>query len=347
MEHPGAPTFTPVEVSGRVRVDFAVDPQSDDPIGRWLLTEGHLDEPPLRLVLDLLAADPDGGLVDLGAHLGSYSLPAAALGHPVIAIEAFPDAAALLRAAAAHNGLSRLRVFNAIAGDSPESRRVVPAGVGAQILSGDADRSGARMVPGLTVDDAIAQTGWDGVAVVKLDIEGWEAHALAGMERLLSSAEPPAMVIEINIPMLEFHGSSADAVIDILRGHGCRLFLIDRVDEGRLVEHPAAGVQVDGVAEYLACRSLPPGLAAWRFTPPFTADEVVDRLLTAGVDAHAPYRRHVARVIRELPPALAGHPELVGALRALELDQDDEVRAEASGREAVITEPQPVGSAAR
>jgi FkbM family methyltransferase len=52
--------------------------------------------------------------VDLGAHLGTFAIPAAQLGAQVVAVEGSPRNAAVLRAACEQNGLDNIEIVEAV-----------------------------------------------------------------------------------------------------------------------------------------------------------------------------------------------------------------------------------------
>ncbi len=68
-------------------------------------------------------------MLDLGTHVGTFTLAAAALGYEVIGVEASPQNAALLRAGLEHNAFRHVQLINAAVGDRPGtlefSRRAV------------------------------------------------------------------------------------------------------------------------------------------------------------------------------------------------------------------------------
>ena len=71
------PALIQVAVAGRPPVWFCVDPEAEDPVADWFLANGSIDEPVQRMFLDLV--EPGARVLDLGCHLGTFSLPAAAL----------------------------------------------------------------------------------------------------------------------------------------------------------------------------------------------------------------------------------------------------------------------------
>ena len=103
--------FASVAVAGAPPVDFCIDPDAGDPVAAWFLEHSWIDEPVQRAFLGLV--QEGSRVLDLGCHLGTFSLPAAALGAEVIAVDANPRHVELLREAARQNGFERLDVVHA------------------------------------------------------------------------------------------------------------------------------------------------------------------------------------------------------------------------------------------
>src|SRR5206468_3588497 len=104
---------TTMEVPGAGPVTFVLPPGPADPVVRELvLRDEYPPFAPNHLFLSMLR--PGITFLDLGAHVGTFSLPAAARGARVVAVDAHPQHARLLAEAADLNGLSdRLTVVHA------------------------------------------------------------------------------------------------------------------------------------------------------------------------------------------------------------------------------------------
>ena len=175
--------FTRASVAGRDEVEFCIDPDAGDPVAAWFLEHTWIDEPVQRAFLGLI--EEGSRVLDLGCHLGTFSLPAAALGAEVIAVDANPRQVELLREAARQNGFDQLDVVHGAISDSNE-----PVSFIEQSIHGP-PRARRRAqttidVPPVTVDELLDQRGWDSVDAIKIDIEGTEIGALNGMRRLFA-----------------------------------------------------------------------------------------------------------------------------------------------------------------
>jgi FkbM family methyltransferase len=132
---------------------------------------------------------PGDTVLDVGAHVGYYTVLSAVLAGDsgsVWSFEPNPANAAFLRRHAAINRLARVRVEQAAVSDAEGTARFdFGGGSGTGHLSAD----GAIEVRTLRLDDFCAAHGILPHAV-KIDVEGAEAAVLAGAERTIDSARP-------------------------------------------------------------------------------------------------------------------------------------------------------------
>jgi len=170
-----------------------VDPETDDILGP------EHEQTIESAVLGLLPAPPEGGhkfpatggvLLDIGAHVGHYTLRAAKLGHAVIAVEANPETAGRLLANVVLNGLDdRVRIIPHPAWDDYESITWKPYHEGKM-----ATRNGSgRVYPdphGALWPVMLDDLDIPRCDVVKLDTEGAELHVLQGMRATLKRCRP-------------------------------------------------------------------------------------------------------------------------------------------------------------
>ena len=75
-------------------------------------------------------------------------------------------------------------------------------------------------VPNLVLDDYIAGSGVERIAFMKMDIEGWELHALKGAERSLLAGKVRAGFIEISPEALRRAGADAEGLLKFLQEVG-------------------------------------------------------------------------------------------------------------------------------
>ena len=189
-----------VEVVSREGFRFVV-PSLLEPIGFHLLVDGVYEPNTLRYVLERLTLG--SVFIDVGANIGTFTIPAARLvgGEGcVIATEASFRLTDVLWRNIALNGLSNVRVIRGATTSSPH-RGVVPffeapiehfgmGSLGAQFNVAPVD------VPTHSLDNVVAELGIGRVDVIKVDVEGFERDVFLGAERILTGPTPPIVVFE-------------------------------------------------------------------------------------------------------------------------------------------------------
>ncbi|MDP1795263.1 MAG: FkbM family methyltransferase, partial [Acidimicrobiales bacterium] len=322
-------TYVPVRIAAGVEAIFAVDPSSDDPLGRWLVSNGYPHEPPNQLFQHL--ATRDARVVDVGAHIGTFSLAAAAAGCDVVAIEGSPANVRLLLASKARNAFDRLQVVHAAATDFEGSLSFIPKQAWGEIAVPDMVQPGEEQVelPAVTVDRVVERAGWNRVHLVKIDVEGAELSVLRGMQQTLAAEPSPHVIIEINELQLRKHGTTGSEVKQHLADLGYRLFFVDRDSPGDLVETLPTHAQPDCVADFYATRAVVQDqLGPWRVCAPFSPAEVFQRFEAAAASDHFPYRAFAATALGEAIEAATWplDAEFRGLLSSLAADPHEAVR---------------------
>lgn len=179
-----------------------VDPETDDILG-----PEHEQTVESR-VLELLPERPEDGwhfpdtggvLLDIGAHVGHYTLRAAKLGHTVVAVEANPETAGRLFANVLLNGLDdRVRIIGHPAWSEYESLRWKSYHEGKMATRNGSGRvypdPAGELWPVVLDDELGALKRLD---VVKLDTEGAELHVLGGLRATLKRHRP-VMWVELH-----------------------------------------------------------------------------------------------------------------------------------------------------
>jgi FkbM family methyltransferase len=191
-----------------------------------------VDDPDLALVGSLLA--PGDIFIDGGAHVGMFTLVAAARVGPTGRVLAFEPAPAARGQLLQNLELSRFpwvevsacalaacagaRDFIAFSNDAEGSSSFAPP---PELAGGSVEP-----VETTTLDAAIASHERARVRLVKLDLEGAEYAALQGAQRLLQEVQPDFLV-ELEPEHLARQGTSAADVIGLFEKHGYRCFTVD------------------------------------------------------------------------------------------------------------------------
>jgi len=142
-----------------------------------------------------------GSWIDLGANIGTTVIPAALVGASCHAVEAYPANLVLLRRNIARNGVTgRVMVHDAAVWDENTTLifEQAPSNLGDHRVRatepdeenayGESSRSTIE-VSAFRLDTLIDPFSLQGPVIVKLDIQGAEAHALAGGDALFKRAD--------------------------------------------------------------------------------------------------------------------------------------------------------------
>jgi FkbM family methyltransferase len=175
-----------VDRGGKAGDQLGPDPHEQD---LWPILEGLL---------------PEGGVfLDVGAHVGHWSLRLAAKASRVIAVEANPVTASTLRRNIAMNDLGgKISVNEIAAWDSSAMLRLEDpynqvAGGSTRVLPlRDGPLNGDGVVMAARLDEVLA-SGVDRLDLIKLDVEGADIHAIDGMAGLLERYRP-ALFVELH-----------------------------------------------------------------------------------------------------------------------------------------------------
>ena len=211
--------------------------------------EGYMSE------LLAAAAAPGAVVADGGAHLGYLTQLAAARGARVYAFEPNPETRALLERGLARAVLAdRVTVVPQALAARTEQRRLYLSGGGD--TSSLYDHDGAREVTVSCVrgDEFFAPA--ERLDVLKLDIEGGEVDALAGLRETLERSKAGLTVFaECNPDALTAAGHDAEALVAALRAHGLAVYVCD---EAARTLVPWSGPPASGSYVNLVARSEPP-----------------------------------------------------------------------------------------
>ena len=138
-------------------------------------------------------------VIDVGSNVGSYALSMAMLvgaQGAVIAFEADPGVAMILRKNIQANGLSQVQVVEAAAYHTNGYVRLGRALASSGYSGLYYDNKGTQWfeVPAVTLDSTVRRLGLNKVDLVKIDVEGAEKDVIAGMSELLETKRPMLLI---------------------------------------------------------------------------------------------------------------------------------------------------------
>jgi FkbM family methyltransferase len=164
----------------------------------WIGWSQH--EETLQPVMEELL--PAGGVfLDVGAHIGRWTLRMAGRASRVVAVEPNPDTLQVLRKHLAINDISNVTVLEFAAWDEQsfltlqDNNHRLAGGSTRTLPIGEPDGEEHVAVPARRLDSFAELHALDRLDLVKMDVEGSDLHALRGMAGLLAKFRP-ALLIE-------------------------------------------------------------------------------------------------------------------------------------------------------
>lgn len=202
----------PEALTGRAQLHFCLRSGTDDAdIVREVALNPYYQD--ARSLLDAGAV-----VIDVGAHIGAFTLSCAALGARVFALEPLPANYALLAENVRLNGFQeQVKTFNVAAWSSSGERtlRIADDSTGGSGFYYDKDTAAEVVVPCARLDEWMEAEGIAHCDLLKLDCEGAEFEILSALSR--SAWERiQAIVMEYHL----FGGYSLEQLQNLIAGQG-------------------------------------------------------------------------------------------------------------------------------
>jgi FkbM family methyltransferase len=198
-----------------------------DSVGTAIRSEGCYEPEVVSVFLSHIKRGQT--VIDVGAHVGQYSLLAAGIGCTVHSFEPEPKTFAILSANVAHNKLNRVYLNQCALAESIYSARLFSAtcdNIGATSLVPNKYTSEiSSLVSCVTLDEYLAKMGNPEISFIKIDVEGAEMGVLLGAKSTLSLYHP-RLVIEFSETMQGASGHTCSDLANLLRSFGYRLWRI-------------------------------------------------------------------------------------------------------------------------
>jgi FkbM family methyltransferase len=184
-------------------------------------------------------------VLDIGAHVGYFTLLFARLvgdeGH-VYSFEPDPQNFALLQRNVELNGYSNISLFRCAVTNETGAVKLYRsrenAGDHRIFLTNGRD---AIVVPAVRLDDHFR--GYAGrLDFVKMDIQGAEVAALAGMSELLERTRPSRLIIEFAPDLLAAAGADPEELLGVLGARGYEIRPLDGQQLAEYTEQPTAAL---------------------------------------------------------------------------------------------------------
>ncbi len=176
--------------------------------------------------------------IDVGANIGLFTLIAAHRvgkeGH-VYAFEPTPTSYKRLMENVHLNHFSNVTAYQIALSDTSGQVAMTVSLDGYDGRNSIATPTGGKkfsreLVRTTTLDQFVQEQNLTGnLTMIKVDVEGWEKHVLAGGKKCLSASEAPILQVEFAEEALKSAGSSSKELYQDLTGLGYRLFIFDEI----------------------------------------------------------------------------------------------------------------------
>jgi len=199
-----------------------------------MIYSGGFEESELAFVEAFLR--PGDTFVDVGANVGLFSVVAGRIIGPTGKLIAFEPVSKTFRRLQENlqiNQFNHVTANNLALSSAPGSFDMV-------VSVGDKDAWNSMAQPyvdGETKTETVQLTTWDAyastnaltgqVALMKIDVEGWEHHVLQGGHKLLSVTDAPVLQVEFTDAAAKSAGSSTLELYRAIRGLGYELYRFD------------------------------------------------------------------------------------------------------------------------
>lgn len=207
------------------------------------LSRGELCDPPLVQALTGFL-EPGDCFIDVGSHIGYYSLLALQMvgaSGRVVAFEANPETFAVLAANAQLNRAANLMAYNCAVGRQPGIGQFSINGRDEGLSSMAVSSERQISVSMTSLDSLQALAPFEKVRMLKIDVEGFEPEVIAGAKRFLAEARPENIVFEINNGLPGVAPHQDEAIRAQLEALGYRCFLIRPWKESEDLDRQFAG----------------------------------------------------------------------------------------------------------
>jgi FkbM family methyltransferase len=258
------------------------------------LADGGTRDAPWHFLMDWVR--PGDVFFDLGANLGSFSIPLAVRGAEVHAFELLYANLDHMAKSVARNKLKNMSLVLGALWDTPGA-----VGFAGHSAWGTVYGDTCTFLATLTIDDYVHSRQAARVDVLKIDIEGSEKQALRGAAHLLER-DHPDIVIECNVLACGNNGYSYQELLAFLAARGYHFY---RLHQQRLCPWAPDAVQEVVNADYLATTRMHDAVTqrcGWPIAQLTQAESIAHILQQDSYNDH--HRAHVLAVADRLPAAV-------------------------------------------
>lgn len=216
---------TPYEGEAQLKAGGKLVADLSDLVPRLLYFLGYYELGLTELISCTLR--PGDTFIDVGAHIGYYTVLASGLVGPdgeVHSFEPVPDIFSRLETNAALNNLENARLNQTAVSDRDGDLeiylpRAINTGTGSFVKQPNSSDE-SRVCRSVSLDSYVQSNGIGDIRLIKMDVEGAEVLALGGMHGVLEAVDPPNVICEAVPLLLEAAGSSVQELVSLMEEKG-------------------------------------------------------------------------------------------------------------------------------
>ena len=218
--------FTSFTVEGKELMVGTLDTSND--VVSSQVRSGHLWSFDHVRLMNKIVPINSGYVLDIGAHIGTFSLGAAALGYKVCGFEPSPSNFNVFRDSVEKNKFEmNVKPVNVGCSDCNSKINFEDDGPYSHATADLSQTSSKTITVNCKpVSDILSELNIDSVSFIKLDAEGYELKAILGMKELLSRADSPPMLVESNGHTLNFFKQTPNSLFKLLESLGYKIFVV-------------------------------------------------------------------------------------------------------------------------
>ena len=170
---------------------FSIETNHNKKIASKLDTDGYSQKKSIDLLLQYV--HPESVVLDIGAHIGLFTVPLAKKAGKVFSFEPTPESALYLRKNVSQNNLGdKVVLYNVALGSHEQNIH----------MGGPSDHASFQVQSGGDISmKTLDSFNFEKVDLIKIDVEGYEPDVFNGGQTLIQHHQP-VIFFELNLPAL-------------------------------------------------------------------------------------------------------------------------------------------------
>lgn len=271
---------------------------------------------------------PGGSFIDIGANIGTFTIPIASKGVDTMAVEVLPENFLVLCEAVRINNLTNVTPVHAAAYDGSKIVRVFGDSAWGEIIQSGRqhhslyDVEATFPAPGISVDHLIDIYGFSGIDLIKIDVEGAELKVLSGMTNTLSRDKKPDIIFEGNELTSVHNKYTSKNLIKLLSDFGYNIFQFSGLN---LVPVLDDYFQYLLTVDYLATEKGPEDDFGSFSIRPLEKPEIIQQMVAQMYENSFFYKAHFLARVKASSDFFSDSEEIKEAIRTIEKNKTSEI----------------------